>query len=233
MASIFRLLLLALPLSSYAAPGPIKCAHKVKESVAPPRGWVQGDPAPADHILELRIALPQPQFGTLEAHLYEISDPYHERYGQHLTKDQVEELVAPHPDSIAIVDEWLVSHGLNEDEFIRSPAKDWVTLRVPVDTAEEMLGTVSKAPTYNYPATFSTYHNRLNLRYQKYHVWTHEESGDSAIRTLVYSLPEDVHEHIELIQPTTMFARMKGAEDDFPLVETSPTNYHISQCFKR
>ena len=29
------------------------------------------------------------------------------------------------------------------------------------------------------------------------------------VRTLSYSLPESVHEHVELVQPTTMFARLK------------------------
>lgn len=145
---VLKVLLLALPLSSLAAPNSINCASKVKESVDPPRGWIQGNPAPADHILELRLALPQAQFDALETHLYEISDPFHERYGQHLTKEQVEDLVAPHPESLAIVSDWLASHGLTEDNLARSPAKDWIIVRVPVSKAEEMLGTVSKSSTY-------------------------------------------------------------------------------------
>lgn len=46
--------------------------HKVKESFTPPRGWTKRDPAPAHHSIELRIALPQPNFPLLEQHLYEI-----------------------------------------------------------------------------------------------------------------------------------------------------------------
>ena len=115
---------------------------KVKESVSSPRGWIQGARAPADHSIELKIALPQPNFSVLEKHLYEISDPFHSRYGQHLSKEAVEELVAPHATSIQLVDEWLSSHGFDEGDFARSPAKDWVNLRVPVALAEEMLGTV-------------------------------------------------------------------------------------------
>lgn len=38
----------------------------------------------------------------------------------------------------------------------------------------------------------------------------HEESGDERVRTLSYSLPVHMHEHIDLIQPTTLFARMKN-----------------------
>ena len=46
-------------------------------------------------------------------------------------------------------------------------------------------------------------------------MWTHEESGDTVIRTLSYSLPENVFDHVDLIQPTTMFARMKKQRTTF------------------
>jgi tripeptidyl-peptidase-1 len=119
------------------------CSPKVKESVAPPHGWVKhGRPAP-DHIIVLRIGLPQPNFPLLEKHLYEVSDPDHERYGAHLSKEEVERLVAPHQESIDLVNEWLETHGIKENALVRSPAKDWVTLKVPIDLAEKMLDTVS------------------------------------------------------------------------------------------
>lgn len=44
---------------------------------------------------------------------------------------------------------------------------------------------------------------------QKYYIWKHVESGDYLVRTTSYSLPSNLHEHIELIQPTTMFGRFK------------------------
>lgn len=72
------------------------------------------------------------------------SDPFHERYGQHLTKEQVDALVAPPEESIQLVDEWLASHGIYEDDFTRSSAGDWITVKVPVSLAEEMLNTVSR-----------------------------------------------------------------------------------------
>ena len=119
--------------------GPVR----LKERAFHPRGWVKGQRAPADHILELRIALPQPSFPVLERHLYEVSDPRHSRYGQHLSKEEVEALVSPHPESIATVDNWLLSHGIDIENVVRTPAKDWVTVRVPVGLAEAMLNTVS------------------------------------------------------------------------------------------
>lgn len=125
----------------WAAPS-ADCAPRVKESVSSPRGWVKHDRPPTDHIIKLRIGLPQPNFHVLEQHLYEVSDPYHERYGDHLSKEEVEALVAPHEESLDAVNKWLASHGINEDEMVRSPAQDWVTINVPVSLAEKMLDTV-------------------------------------------------------------------------------------------
>ncbi|KAI0737699.1 tripeptidyl peptidase A [Daedaleopsis nitida] len=182
---------LPLVLATAAAALPSKDAvHKVKESILPPRGWTQSSPAPADHVIELRIALPQSNFEQLEKHLYEVSDPFHERYGDHLTKEEVEALVAPHDESVHLVNEWLASHGLYEEHLSRSPARDWVIVKVPVSLAEEMLRT-------------------------DYHVWTHVSSGDAIVRTTAYSLPEHLHEHIELIQPTTMFSRLRSLRSTF------------------
>ena len=115
---------------------------KVKESVYPPRGWVRLERVPGHSVIPLRFALPQHNFAELERHLYEISDPDHERYGEHLSKEEVEELVAPHPDSLAAVKDWLASHGISEKDCTRSPAQDWVGVNVPAALAEKMLDTV-------------------------------------------------------------------------------------------
>ncbi|KAF9464795.1 tripeptidyl peptidase A [Collybia nuda] len=178
--------LLALVLFSlvWAAP-PNAWAPKVKETVAPPSGWIKLGPAPADHEIELRIGLPQPNFPLLEQHLYEVSDPEHARYGAHLSKTEVEELVAPHQDSIDAVNVWLETHGLDVTSLARSPAKDWITIKVPIGLAEKMLDT-------------------------KYHVWKHISSGAHLVRTTSYSLPDNIHQHVDVIQPTTMFALWKG-----------------------
>jgi tripeptidyl-peptidase-1 len=74
--------------------------------------------------------------------LYEISDPDHGRYGQHLSKEQVDSLVAPHPESVSLVDEWLESHGISLHSMDRSHSKDSIVLKIPVAKAEEMLKTV-------------------------------------------------------------------------------------------
>jgi tripeptidyl-peptidase I len=119
-------------------------SYKVKECVVPPKGWVKQNPPPPDHEIQLRIGLPQPNFGTLEDQLYQVSDPYHQRYGQHLGKEEVEDLVAPDEDSIDLVNEWLRSHGFTDSDINWSPASDWANINVSVSVAEKLLDTVRR-----------------------------------------------------------------------------------------
>jgi tripeptidyl-peptidase-1 len=139
-----RLLLLFLAFAAAVRASHYKdIPHKIKESIeGPPRGWLRHGPAPPNHLLELKIALPQPHFPTLEKHLWEVSNPKHERYGAYLSKEETEALTAPHPETLDVVNEWLSSHGIEEEHLYRSSAQDWVTIRVPVALAEEMLKTV-------------------------------------------------------------------------------------------
>ena len=148
MRSLFPVVLLGFGLfvispSPVAAAPRAERAYSVKEEVSSPRGWVKHSRPDPNHNIVLRIGLPQLDFHVLEKNLYEVSDPDHQRYGQHLSKAEVEALVAPHPESIELVNEWLGTFGVNEDSLVRSPARDWVTLKVPVSLAEKMLDTVS------------------------------------------------------------------------------------------
>ncbi|KAI0059675.1 tripeptidyl peptidase A [Artomyces pyxidatus] len=176
------LLPFALAGSAYST---ILHAHTLVESIVSPDGWVNLGAAPAGHIIPLRIALPQANFSALEEHLYAVSDPAHKRYGAHLSKAEVEALVAPHPDSVSAVDTWLSEHGIPNSACTRSPAGDWVSVRVPVALAESMLNTT-------------------------FYKWKHVEDDVELVRTTKYSLPEHLHAHIELVQPTTLFGRKKG-----------------------
>ncbi|VDB96608.1 unnamed protein product [Peniophora sp. CBMAI 1063] len=178
----------ALVASTAASP------YQLKERVSEPRNWIKQNPAPANHIVNLKFGLLQAGFDELERHLYEVSDPAHVRYGQHLSKTQVEALVAPHPDSIAAVTGWLKEHDIAEKEMQLSAAQDWVTVRVPVAIAEAMLDT-------------------------KFHVWEHASGDTTLIRTTSYSLPEHVHSHIDVVHPTTYFNRARALRTTFHFSE--------------
>ncbi|KAH8089885.1 subtilisin-like protein, partial [Cristinia sonorae] len=177
-----RGVILALSFSSLVAAIPSKfTAHRVKDATPSPREWVKRSRAPADASIELRIALPLDNWEVVERHITEVSDPYHARYGQHLSVEEIKELNTPHQDSVDAVTEWLAAHGLHGDLLQRSTAGDSFKVKVPVSVAEKLMKT-------------------------EYHVWEHSDSGKLTIRTTEYSVPSSVHEHIDFIQPTTLFS---------------------------
>ncbi|KAL8886148.1 MAG: hypothetical protein Q9215_006103 [Flavoplaca cf. flavocitrina] len=130
-------------------------------------------------MINLEIGLKQGQFDELERHLFEVSDPDHHRYGEHLTSDEVNDLVKPGDDSVVLVHEWLRDHGIDEDRLNYSPAKDWVKVQLPVARVERLLDT-------------------------KYALYKHID-GTHIIRASTWSLPTQLHKHIDTIQPTNSF----------------------------
>ncbi|KAJ6590124.1 tripeptidyl peptidase A [Mycena vulgaris] len=128
--------------------------------------------------LNLRFGLAQHGFPQLEALLQNISDPGHPSYGNHLSKEKVHSLSTPSNDTLEIVGDWLKRHNASSVKW--SSAQDSVSAVIPVSAAEDMLST-------------------------RFGVFEHAKSGHRIIRTLSYSLPEDLVSHIDFIHPTTAF----------------------------
>ncbi len=61
--------------------------HESRQSV--PEGFVESGPANGETVLSLRAALVQSDMAGLEQELYAVSTPGSERYGQHLSKEDV------------------------------------------------------------------------------------------------------------------------------------------------
>lgn len=142
-----RALCTRLVLSSFVSPCILAAVfdqkdYTIKEEILHPRGWVRHSKPSPDYPITLRIGLPQSDFPILEKRLYEVSDPDHKRYGQHLSREEVEELVSPHAESLDSVTTWLATFNVGEKNVTRSPAKDWIRMTLPVKTIEKMLDTV-------------------------------------------------------------------------------------------
>jgi tripeptidyl-peptidase-1 len=121
---------------------------------------------PATHVIQgltkyqsFRIGLKQDKMDDLITSLHEVSDPAHARYGQvrpssrshgsqelicrilqHLSKEDVDALVAPHTDTVDALHAWLAHHDIPQEACHRSDAGDWVSLTLSVEQAERMLG---------------------------------------------------------------------------------------------
>ncbi|TDL21547.1 subtilisin-like protein [Rickenella mellea] len=155
--------------------------HETRSDI--PAGFVSSGPAPADRVLNLRIALAQSDPAGLEKALLDVSTPTSALYGQHLSQEEVEAFVKPSPGTISIVNEWLSSNGLSATPI--SPAGDWLTISIPVSKANALLN-----------AKFTTF--------------THPETGTSSELTMAYSIPTELKGHVELVHPTISFPNPFG-----------------------
>lgn len=85
-------------------------------------------------------------------------------------------LASPRADSVKAITDWLGKHGLSLDS--RSYSGETLTVRVPAARANAMLA-----------ANFTAY--------------THHTTSATMIRTLSYSLPAYLHDHVAFVYPTT------------------------------
>ena len=134
-----------------------------------------------DRTLRFSIAVKPTEAGrsAIERKLWEVSDPTSPKYGKHLTKDAVDALSAPAPESINAVASWLASHEVHGLEW--SAARDWVAADVPISKLETMLST----------------------QYTEYAVDGKE--GYTVNRCGTYSIPSSVAHHIDFVGPVHRF----------------------------
>ncbi|KAH8987770.1 Pro-kumamolisin, activation domain-containing protein [Lactarius hatsudake] len=148
---------------------------------AVPANWENVGPPPSGTTIDLHIALNAHRENALVDALYEVSDPRHPKYGSHLSKAQVAELVAPHPDALALVHSWLEHHGVPPASVSATHGGGWLTVAaVPVPQANALLGA-------------------------SYQLCRHAETHETVLRTLGYSLPAALLAHVQTVAPTTHF----------------------------
>ncbi|KAF8142689.1 family S53 protease [Mycena galopus ATCC 62051] len=170
---------LAALLSACTANPLLERAMAVHESIpAVPSGFVHAGAVSPAQGLTLRIALAQADMPGLQAKTYAVSDPANALYGQHLTAEEVTEYVAPTEETLSAVSEWLSENGITAKSI--SPAGDVLQISLPASQANAL-----------FAAQFSAF--------------THTASGTSSIRTLSYSLPAALTEHIQFVHPTVVF----------------------------
>lgn len=117
-----------------------------------------------------------------KAHMLEVSSPGHKRYGQHLTKAQVNSLIAPDAHLNDLVEDWLRDHGI--EGFVYNESKDWITVALPVVVINRLLKT-------------------------EYQVYRHLQDNEIVIRASSWSLPAHLLDIVEIVQPTNLFPRPK------------------------
>ncbi|KAH8992304.1 subtilisin-like protein [Lactarius hatsudake] len=147
-----------------------------------PEHWeTLGHPA-AGTTIDLHIALePQRKNAVVDA-LYEVSFPRSPKYGAHLSREQLADIVAPHPDTLALVNSWLKHHGVHPSSVSQSHGGGWLTVA---------------------DVSISQANNMLSASYQLYR---HAKTNETVIRTISYGLPVELHSHVKTVAPTTYFS---------------------------
>lgn len=79
------------------------------------------------------------QLAALEESFWAVSDPDHERYGQHLSNDEVTRLVGATDEAIKAVSAWLWNGGATRVRPVEM--KDVIEASIPCPQAETLFGT--------------------------------------------------------------------------------------------
>ncbi|KAH8977416.1 subtilisin-like protein [Lactarius akahatsu] len=103
------------------------------------------------------------------------------RYGAHLSREEVAELVAPPSDVLELANAWLRHHSIPPSAISTKHGGSWLTvIGVPVSRANELLSA-------------------------SYQLYRHIGTNDTVLRTLSYGLPTALLEHVQNVAPTTHF----------------------------
>ncbi|KAH9029295.1 subtilisin-like protein [Lactarius deliciosus] len=147
-----------------------------------PENWESLGLPTADTMIDLYIALKPYRENALVDALNEVSDPRHPRYSMHLSREQVADIVAPHPDTVQLVHSWLEHHRVTSSSVSVTHGGSFLTVTgVFVSQANDLLGA-------------------------SYRLYTHTKTNETIVRTLGYSLPVVLHGHVQTVAPTTFFS---------------------------
>ena len=129
------------------------------------------------------------------------------RYGAYLSKEEVAELVAPHPDTLDLVTAWLSHYGVCLTSVSTTPGGHWLIIAaVPVDQANAL----------------------LNASYQLYR---HLETKEIVLRTIHYSLPKALSEYVQAVTPTTYFGSSSHALRQTSTLHTDDLELHNARAY--
>ncbi|KAH9070673.1 subtilisin-like protein [Lactarius deliciosus] len=183
LSVLCALAIITTPLNSAATPFPPNWndMHTKHRWNAIPGKWETIGQPPVGTTIDLRIALKPNREHALADAIHEVSNPKHPKYGSYLSKEQVANLVAPHPYTLKLVETWLGHHGVSPSNVSTSHGGNWLTVTgVPVSTANELLGA-------------------------SYQLYRYAGTNETILRTVGYALPAALHVHVQTVAPTTYF----------------------------
>ncbi|KZF19081.1 tripeptidyl peptidase SED3 [Xylona heveae TC161] len=165
-----------------AASGPASFPEIFEQLNSVPEGWKAVGVPDTSKRVNFRIAVTQPNPGFFEQTVLDISTPNHPKYGKHLKLEELKALIRPTAEATNAITSWLLEHGVPPNAI--HDDGEWINFNATVGQAEKMLDT-----------KFKYYRSNVD--------------GAERIRTLQYSLPQYLHQYIDMIQPTTRFGQIR------------------------
>lgn len=136
-----------------------------------PRGWKFVRAAEGNEVLKLRVSLKQQNVDSLYEKLLEVSTPDHKQYGMHYEGHELRSLLKPTDETSSMAISWLQDNNVTA---IRDDG-DYLLFQTDVKTGSKLLDT-------------------------EFGWYVSEESDIQVLRTLAYSVPDEVRGHINFIQ---------------------------------
>ncbi|RFU29396.1 hypothetical protein B7463_g6918, partial [Scytalidium lignicola] len=165
-------------------PHPARALHEKREASA---HWIARTRAAPEIMVPVRIGLAQPNVHLAHDLLMDIADPRSDKYGQHMTAEEVGELFRPSGESITKVREWLHDSGIDAERHEISAGRSWLKFDATVAELESLLAT-------------------------EYHVFHYTQTGEEHLGCHEYHLPQHIQEHIDLITPAVSMTKFKRDE---------------------
>mmetsp|Transcript_18496 Transcript_18496/g.50951 ORF Transcript_18496/g.50951 Transcript_18496/m.50951 type:complete len:573 (-) Transcript_18496:115-1833(-) len=147
--------------------------------------WVLHGPAQGDELIELTFAVKQQRLDELERTLLDVSDPDSPRYGQYLSRCEVDALTAPRTEDVELIMRWLQEAGVERSAIRTTGNSDFIALT----------GTASQVGAL------------MQGRYFEYR----HASGASALRMQADPvLPKAIADVVDFVSPTTQRLPVKA-----------------------
>ncbi|EQB53937.1 Pro-kumamolisin [Colletotrichum gloeosporioides Cg-14] len=104
-------------------------------------GWRRESRAPGNHPIRMDFALSVPKSGISAAEnvLRAISDPSSDRFGQHLSADEVSKMFSPSADVVRQTAKWLNSAGISRSRMSVSSDGSHIFFNTTVERAERLI----------------------------------------------------------------------------------------------
>ena len=173
----------------FALAAEVSANSVLSESVGPsPRESIDSSKGLVDITIRLRPV----KHEDFETKLYSISNPLHEEYGKHLSREEAQKYLLPEPQAFDNVQKWLLAEGVSKQDIKREGSR--LKVKAPSDVAESFISqhaTLDKRSDFmeRVPSDVRQYISAIERRSLPYHENTRRLASSNSHSILDDSIP--------------------------------------------